>query len=135
MIYMKNTGTRDIYIDRFIVNTLESNIADGYFTIKPYFQPTGMTGGAGDIIQVNTKPGSPGTLTLDSARGTNGAALTGGSQLGEWYIENPTLYRIEAIRWYLAVGGSIGVTFTAPTGNTSMVASFAVNAHLIPELE
>ena len=136
MFYLKNDDSSDIVVDRVILNTQDSTGGTlDKFNLKINFGPSGMTSGSGnDLTQVNTNLGSSKTLTLTSEKGLEGASLDNGSVAGNWEIENPTYFRAISVRWYLPKGSSIGLSIVPPTGNTSMVATVALNVHRVSEI-
>jgi len=132
MLFFKNDGGSDIFVDRVIVQTDDSTGGtEDKFILTVRFNPTAMTSGSGnDIGQVNTNLGSSNTLDLISEKGADGATLDG-SVAGSWRLDNPQRFKIITVRWLLPKGSSLGISYTPPAGNTSMLAICAVNAYII----
>ena len=118
--FVKNTDTNDLFIDRFIVNALgAASSTDDFLVLSIYQNPTGMSGGTGnDLIQTNVNFGSSKTPTTTSEQGQQGASITGGTFSGAFVLKKELSTFID-IRIVLPKDASLGLTITAPTGNTN----------------
>jgi hypothetical protein len=131
LLYIKNTGTKDIIISTVIYLTGNSTngTAATDFLWTAIVNPT-----AGDIIDntnavgmnTNRKPGSSNTLTANAYKGAVGeTAVTGGTDLFGTRLASSgrTLVPISIV---LSQSQSIAFDFTAKTSNTNCIVQAAV---------
>jgi hypothetical protein len=132
---LTNNENRPIIITQAVISTGTSTGGTEPFGIfQIYRNPTAMVGGTGNpIITTNLNFGSANFLSVDSEMGQEGATLTGGAVLGGFTLPLGGVGNIPS-SIFLPRGASIGVTFTPPPSNTSVIAGFRVDAHLLPVL-
>lgn len=124
LIYLKNSNTsgKVIVVDRVFWDLWTSTVgtgADG--TVRYYINPT-YTGGSA-ITPVNTNFASS-----VEAQGTFLKSLTtiAGTVWWTGYVTDKTSFAIEEGRIIIPEGKTFGISFAAPTGNTSMKVSVNV---------
>ncbi len=122
LIYFINNSTQDIVIDRVFIDTWTSTgatISNG--TLKYYRNPT-ITGGTA-ISPNNTNFGSNATIEVGGLKSLT--TMTG----TVWWLasisQNNSMVSEEG-RIVLPVGSSFGISYAAPTGNTSQIININV---------
>lgn len=134
LLYVKNTGDKDLFIDRFIVNAqAAASSTTDFLVLGIYVNPTAMASGSGtDLINTNVNFGSPKTANISSEFGAEGATLTGGTFSGA-FVYKKEISTFTDIRIVLPKDASLGLTVTPPAGNTSFnIISFIEMTELQP---
>lgn len=121
ILYVENTGERDLFVDRFIMNArAAASATEDFLALNIFVNPTGMTGGSGaDLINTNVNFGSPKVATISSEYGAEGATLDDGIASGA-FIYKTELSTFTDIRIVLPKGARLGLTVTPPAGTTSL---------------
>ncbi len=134
LIYIENTGTRDIIITRiaFISNFSTGGAATELIGVTIFMNSTGGTivSDAVNATSSNRNLGSNNELTANIYAGGEGKTITGGTKLLPGArISAPGIGALTS-SLILPKGSNLAVTMTPTTGNTSVVVSVAIDTHL-----
>lgn len=132
VLYLKNTGDKDLVIDKFFYILGASTGGAGNLFIEVVRNPTlgTIVSNATPVsININRNFGSNNTITAQVYKGATGSTFTDGADaLGTIATDNVTI-PIQAGVIVLKKGSSVGINITAPVGNTSMVTQFAMEVY------
>jgi len=132
LFYVKNNEDTDMLIDAIIVNFKNFVGTGGQPTLKIYRNPTnGTLITANSIaVQSNRNYGSSQTFNGSIIQGVEGNTFTGQDAIIEVFL--PTTDAVTLIQFetliVLPKGSSVGISYTPPTGITTMDIVVAVNA-------
>lgn len=135
VMYIKNTGDKDIIIDNMWVNFDMSTGGTGRVRVALYANPTGgtiTTSAQAPLGPQNLNFGSNNTLNADVYKGLEGHTQTGGTvyayfirtdeQTGRFYLLD-----LDKSTIVLPKGSSLSISITPPSGNAAMT----VNAGMV----
>jgi hypothetical protein len=135
VFYIKNGETANLIIAEILFQANQSTGgASGIGTWKVIRNPTGGTlisNATAMPIRQNFNFGSTATITADAFKGIEGATVTGGN---DFSIQNGFTVPNRVIAPFTSIiiprGSSLAITFTPPSGNTSIAVSVALSAFL-----
>ena len=134
LFYIKNNESNDLLIDNLIINIQDYSGTDGQPTLRVLRNPD-----AGTVVtdetaatQINRNFGSSQILVADLYEGGEGKTLTGQDSTVLVPLPSTALQTFNAFQTIVALpkGASFGVTYTPPSGVTSVDIIVAVNATL-----
>jgi hypothetical protein len=117
LLYIKNNEEEAISVTTLFVNVGTSTGGTGKGLIKFNLDPTGGTLISDETAAqvLNRSIGSPSTLSADTYKGAEGKTVSGGDE-----IELPSSGGAIASEYVLPRGAKFSLSFTPPTGNTSV---------------
>lgn len=121
VMYLKNTGIRNLHIDLYVVLAKASTGGSGDLIVEILRNPTGgsILDTPTSITPTNMNFGSAGAPVADIYSGVEGDTLTGEEDIlrSKTTADNRLLLGIFTV---LPSGSSVGIRLTPPAGNTSM---------------
>ncbi len=137
VMYVKNNENFPLVITNLFYQTGASTSGTGNIYVSVIRNPTTGTlisGATAGEINVNRNFGSSRTLDVTFYKGTTGSTITDGVIALESILATTTQrIAVSAGAITLPKGSSIGIKFTTPTSNTSMVVEFAMSCYLETE--
>jgi hypothetical protein len=122
LIYFINNTTQDIIIDRIFVDTWTSTGATILNGTLKYYRNPAISGGS-SITPNNTNFGSSETISIGGLKSLT--TMTG----TVWWLasisQNNSII-IDEGRIVIPIGSSFGISYSAPTGNTSQIININV---------
>lgn len=132
VLYIKNNEEYDLIITSLIYQTGASANASGTtILVDVQRNPTTISFSTAVEMNINRNFGSSRTLSVTAYKGATGATMSGGTKAFESILA-VTTQRIAIATGAITLprGSSIGINFTAATGNTSQAVEFAVACFL-----
>jgi len=137
VMYVKNNENYPLVLTNFFYQTGASTGGSGNIFVDIIRNPTAGTivsGAVAGEINVNRNFGSSRALDVTFYKGATGNTFTDGSIALESILPTATQrVAVSAGAITLPKGSSVGVLFTTPTGNTSMIVEFAIACYLETE--
>jgi hypothetical protein len=137
VMYVRNNENYPLVLTNFFYQTGASTGGSGNIFVKIIRNPTTGTiisGATAGDINVNRNFGSSKTLDVTFYKGATGLTITDGSTALESILATATQrIAVSAGAITLPKGASVGVVFTTPAGNTSMIVEFAIACYLETE--
>ncbi len=137
VMYVKNNENSPLVLTNFFYQTGVSTGGTGNIYVSIIRNPTTGTlisGATAGEINVNRNFGSSRTLDVTFYKGATGTTITDGAIALESILATTTQrIAVSAGAITLPKGASVGVKFTTPTSNTSMVVEFAIACYLETE--
>lgn len=134
LFYLKNNEDTDLLIDTIIVNIKDYVGTDGQPVLKIYRNPTDGTviSNATDAGQSNRNFGSSKSVDTNMYQGGEGETMSGQDAIIEVFLPSTAALTINAFTTLVVLkkGSSLGVSYTPPTGMTSVNIVVAVNVTL-----
>ena len=134
VMYVKNNESSPLVLTNFFYQTGASTGGSGNIYVSILRNPTAGTivsGATAGDINVNRNFGSSRTLDVTFYKGATGSTFTDGTTALESILATATQrIAISAGAITLPKGSSVGINFTTPTSNTSMVVEFAIACYL-----
>lgn len=133
ILYIKNNSDRDILLKLFRLVAGPSTGGAGAGKIRIQVNPTGgtlITDETATAI-INTNVGSTKSFDGIGYEGGEGKTVTGQAGTSELLTPGAGNHYEADLLATLPKGGSIGVSYEPPTGNTSMEISLIVGLHLV----
>ena len=132
VMFLKNTGDVDLLVDKIFFILGSSTGGSGNLFIEVVRNPlagTIVTNAVAVSMNSNRNFGSNNTIAANAYKGATGNTMTDGTDsLGTIATASNTIV-VDAGSTILKKGSSIGINFTAPVGNTSMIAQFALSIY------
>ena len=131
--YLKNDGSEDVVIYEILIilGTSTGGVGDG--TLKVIRNPTGGTIVSGALTveaNVNRNFSSSNALEVITYKGATGSTLTGGDTLGSTNRNGASVINFTSTPFLLKTGNTVGVTWSAATGNTSQSVRIATTVFI-----
>jgi hypothetical protein len=137
VMYVKNNENSPLVLTNFFYQTGASTGGSGNIYVNILRNPTAGTivsGATAGEINVNRNFGSSRALDVTFYKGATGTTFTDGSIALESILATATQrIAVSAGAITLPKGASIGINFTTPAGNTSMIVEFAIACYLETE--
>ena len=137
VMYVRNNENFPLVLTNFFYQTGASTGGSGNIFVEIIRNPTTGTivsGATAGDINVNRNFGSSKTLDVIFYKGATGLTFTDGSTALESILATATQrIAVSAGAITLPKGSSVGVVFTTPAGNTSMIVEFAIACYLETE--
>ena len=135
IFYMKNTGAKDLEIDLYVILARASTGGSGLALVEILLNPTGGTIVSGatavdTIAQMNT--GSSNTPSANIYKGAQGNTLTGQTSILRSQNNSVPDRLLLPITTIVHQGGSVGIRYTPPSGNTSQIVEAVVEMFEAP---
>jgi len=134
ILYLKNNENRNLIIDNIIINIKDYVGTDGQPTLKIYKKPTAGTliSAATTGSQSNRNYGSSKTLDITNYEGVEGSTITASDSSLEVYLPSTALGTLISFSTIIVLpkGSSVAVSYTPPSGITSVDIVAAFNATL-----
>jgi len=134
LFYIKSNETNNLIITSVIVNIKDYTGTDGQPELKVYRSPSTGTivSNAVDAVQLNRNFGSAKNLDADVFQGIQGDTINGGSGEIQVYLPSTAALTFNSFdtSTVLPKGGTFAVSYTPPSGITSMKVIVAINATL-----
>lgn len=137
VLYLKNNESYNLVITNFFYNFGNSTGGSGNMYVDIIRNPTTGTlisGATAVDVNVNRNFGSSRALSVTAYKGSTGTTITDGTEAIK-SIFNTAAQRIalSAGAITLPKGSSIGIKFTTPTSNTSLICNFSIACYLEDE--
>lgn len=137
VLYLKNNENYDLVITNFFYNFGNSTGGSGNMYVDIIRNPstgTLISGATAVDVNINRNFGSSRALSVSAYKGATGLTVTNGETALK-SIFNTTAQRValSAGAITLPKGSAIGIVFTTPSGNTSLICSFAIACYLEDE--
>jgi hypothetical protein len=137
VMYVKNNESSPLVLSNFFYQTGASTGGSGNIYVSVIRNPTTGTivsGATAGDINVNRNFGSSKALDVTFYKGATGTTFTDGQVALESILPTSTQrIAVSAGSITLPKGSSVGIRFTTPTGNTSMIVEFAIACYLETE--
>lgn len=137
VMYVKNNEDYPLILSNFFYQTGASTGGSGNVYVTILRNPTTGTivsGATVGDINANRNFGSSRALNVTFYKGVTGSTFTNGTSALESILATATQrVSVGAGAITLPKGASVGISFTTPTGNTSMVVEFAIACYLETE--
>ena len=137
VMYVKNNEDFPLVLTNFFYQTGASTGGSGNIFVSILRNPTAGTivsGATAGEINVNRNFGSSRSLNVTFYKGATGTTFTDGTTALESILATATQrIAVSAGAITLPKGASVGINFTTPTGNTSMIVEFAIACYLETE--
>lgn len=137
VLYIKNNEKFDLICSNFFYNFGNSTGGSGNMYVDVIRNPTAGTliSGALEVdVNVNRNFGSSRVLDVTAYKGATGTTITDGTTTIK-SIFNTSAQRVALSAGAITIpkGSAIGIVFTTPTANTSLVCNFSVACYLEDE--
>lgn len=121
LLYIKNTGTKDLFVDLYVFLTRASASGSGDMLVEILRNPTGGTvvDDAIDMAPINMNFGSASVPQARMYSGGEAKTLTGEDGILR-SLSSASNRLLLGILTLLPQGSSMGLRVTSPSGNTSM---------------
>ena len=137
VMYVKNNEDFPLVLTNLFYPTGASTGGSGNIFVSLIRNPTAGTivsGATAGDINVNRNFGSSRALNVTFYKGATGTTFTDGTVALESILATATQrIAVSAGAITLPKGASVGINFTTPTGNTSMIVEFAIACYLETE--
>jgi hypothetical protein len=137
VMYVRNNENFPLVLTNFFYQTGASTGGSGNVFVEIIRNPTTGTivsGATDGEINVNRNFGSSKTLDVTFYKGATGLTITDGNTALESILATATQrIAVSAGAITLPKGSSVGIVFTTPAGNTSMIVEFAIACYLETE--
>ena len=136
VMYLKNNEVDNLVLSEIVVRMNQSTGgASGVGLWEVLRNPTAGTIISGAVVlasRLNTNFGSTATISVDGFKGTEGNTFTDGAIYDSinGLAVPQRAFLIETAGIVVPRGASIGIRYTPPTGNTSIIISVEVGAYL-----
>lgn len=134
LFYIKNNTDRNLLIDNVIINIIDYVGTGGQPKLNIYRNPSAGTliSSATACLESNRNYGSNNTLDADCFEGVDGSTLTGQDSKVLVYLPSTAAITLNAFTTLtvLQKGAALGISYTPPSGMTSVTIVAAINAIL-----
>lgn len=134
LFYIENNEDNDLLIDNLIINIIDYTGTDGQPIVKVLRNPDAGTviSDATAAVQSNRNFGSSKSLTANIYEGTEGKTLSGQDATVEIPLPSTALSSFSAFDTIVVLpkGATFGITYTPPSGITTVDVIIAINATL-----
>lgn len=138
VMYVKNNEDYPLVLTNLFYQTGASTGGSGNIFVSLVRNPitgTIISGATAGEINVNRNFGSSRALDVSFYKGATGLTFTDGTIALESILSTATQrIAVSAGAITLPKGASVGINFTTPTGNTSMIVEFAIACYLETEV-
>lgn len=137
VLYLKNNEDYNLVISNFFYNFGNSTGGSGNMYVDIIRNPstgTLISGATAVDITANRNFGSSRALSVTAYKGSTGTTITDGTEFIK-SIFNTSAQRVALSAGAITIpkGSSIGIKFTTPSGNTSLICNFAIACYLEDE--